>query len=61
MGKDVCIHGHFYQPPRKNPWLETIEVQDPAFPYRALRRKYLNEIMNIRRNDRSESQYRGRI
>lgn len=29
----VCIHGHFYQPPRENPWLEIIEVQDSAFPY----------------------------
>ncbi|HEX5411602.1 MAG TPA: DUF3536 domain-containing protein [Terriglobia bacterium] len=29
----VCIHGHFYQPPRENPWLEAIEVQDSAFPY----------------------------
>jgi len=29
----VCIHGHFYQPPRENPWLETIEIQDSAFPY----------------------------
>ena len=29
----VCIHGHFYQPPRENPWLQTIEVQDSAFPY----------------------------
>lgn len=29
----VCIHGHFYQPPRENPWLDTIEVQDSAFPY----------------------------
>ena len=29
----VCLHGHFYQPPRENPWLETIEVQDSAFPY----------------------------
>jgi alpha-amylase/alpha-mannosidase (GH57 family) len=29
----VCIHGHFYQPPRENPWLETIEVQDSAAPY----------------------------
>ncbi|MGE5679153.1 MAG: DUF3536 domain-containing protein, partial [Pseudomonadota bacterium] len=30
----VCIHGHFYQPPRENPWLEEIEVQDSAYPYR---------------------------
>jgi alpha-amylase/alpha-mannosidase (GH57 family) len=29
----VCIHGHFYQPPRENPWLETIEIQDSAHPY----------------------------
>src|SRR3990170_4386899 len=29
----VCIHGHFYQPPRENPWLEAIDVQDSAYPY----------------------------
>jgi alpha-amylase/alpha-mannosidase (GH57 family) len=29
----VCVHGHFYQPPRENPWLETIELQDSAAPY----------------------------
>jgi alpha-amylase/alpha-mannosidase (GH57 family) len=29
----VCIHGHFYQPPRENPWLETVETQDSAVPY----------------------------
>ena len=29
----VCIHGHFYQPPRENPWLETVEVQDSAAPF----------------------------
>ncbi len=31
--KYVCIHGHFYQPPRENAWLETIEVQESAAPY----------------------------
>ncbi len=31
--KYVCIHGHFYQPPRENAWLEVIEVQDSAHPY----------------------------
>src|SRR4051794_28263741 len=32
-GRYVCIHGHFYQPPRENPWLEAIEMQDSAAPY----------------------------
>lgn len=30
--KYVCIHGHFYQPPRENPWLETVETQESAYP-----------------------------
>ena len=29
----ICIHGHFYQPPRENPWLEAIELQESARPY----------------------------
>ncbi len=29
----ICIHGHFYQPPRENPWLDVVEVQDSAAPY----------------------------
>ncbi|GAC1424017.1 MAG: DUF3536 domain-containing protein [Acidobacteriaceae bacterium] len=29
----MCVHGHFYQPPRENPWLETVEVQESAAPY----------------------------
>ncbi|MGK7392351.1 MAG: DUF3536 domain-containing protein [Candidatus Cyclobacteriaceae bacterium M2_1C_046] len=33
MGKYICIHGHFYQPPRENAWLEQIELQDSAHPY----------------------------
>ncbi len=27
------MHGHFYQPPRENPWLEDVELQDSAYPY----------------------------
>src|SRR5262249_52202408 len=33
MERYVCIHGHFYQPPRENAWLETVELQDSAYPY----------------------------
>ncbi|HSB06464.1 MAG TPA: glycoside hydrolase, partial [Thermodesulfobacteriota bacterium] len=33
MERYVCIHGHFYQPPRENPWLEEVELQDSAYPY----------------------------
>jgi alpha-amylase/alpha-mannosidase (GH57 family) len=33
MERYICIHGHFYQPPRENPWLEEIEVQDSAYPF----------------------------
>ena len=32
-GRYLCIHGHFYQPPRENPWLEVVETQDSAAPY----------------------------
>jgi len=33
MEKYICIHCHFYQPARENPWLEAIEVQDSAYPF----------------------------
>jgi len=33
MDRFLCIHGHFYQPPRENPWLEAVEIQDSAYPY----------------------------
>ena len=33
MERYICIHGHFYQPPRENPWLEVIEQQEEAHPY----------------------------
>lgn len=33
MERYLCIHCHFYQPPRENPWLEAVEIQDSAYPY----------------------------
>ncbi len=33
MDRAICIHGHFYQPPRENPWLGSVDVQRSAAPY----------------------------
>ncbi|RME02173.1 MAG: DUF3536 domain-containing protein, partial [Calditrichaeota bacterium] len=33
MKKYLTVHGHFYQPPRENPWTESIERQSSANPY----------------------------
>jgi len=43
MERYICIHGHFYQPPRENPWLEVIELQDAAYPYHDWNRKITAE------------------
>ncbi|MBU0581503.1 MAG: DUF3536 domain-containing protein [Candidatus Margulisbacteria bacterium] len=32
MNRYICVHGHFYQPPRENPWLEEVEREDDAAP-----------------------------
>jgi len=29
----ICIHGHFYQPPRENPWVGEVVRQDSAHPF----------------------------
>jgi alpha-amylase/alpha-mannosidase (GH57 family) len=33
VNRYLVVHGHFYQPPRENPWIESVEVQDSAAPY----------------------------
>jgi hypothetical protein len=32
LSRSVVIHGHFYQPPREEPWLEEIEAEASAAP-----------------------------
>ncbi len=33
MNRFVCIHGHFYQPPRENPWTGEVDEEVTARPY----------------------------
>ncbi len=33
MSVYICVHGHFYQPPREDPWTGKIEKQSSAHPY----------------------------
>jgi alpha-amylase/alpha-mannosidase (GH57 family) len=43
MKKYLCVHCHFYQPPRENPWLEEIEYQESAYPFHDWNEKITQE------------------
>lgn len=47
----ICIHGHFYQPPRENAWIDEIERQESAYPFHDWNERIYHEC--YRPNSRS--------
>lgn len=39
----ICVHGHFYQPPRENPWLDEVEREESARPHHDWNERILQE------------------
>lgn len=60
MNRYVCVHGHFYQPPRENAWLDTIEVQESASPFHDWNERITRECYETNGFSRILNQ-RGRI
>ncbi len=42
-GVYICVHGHFYQPPRENPSLDTVGRQPSAAPFHDWNERILHE------------------
>ena len=58
MDRYICIHGHFYQPPRENAWLEFVELQDSAYPFHDWNERITAECYAPNRTSRILDGYR---
>ncbi len=54
---NLVIHGHFYQPPRENPWIYTIERQPSAYPYHNWNERINEECFSANTDSRVLDKY----
>ena len=57
MTTALVIHGHFYQPPRENPWTDLIESEQSAAPFRNWNERIYNECYRANAYARIVDQY----
>ncbi len=60
MPTSLVIHGHFYQPPRENPWTELIEPEPSAAPFHDWNERIYQECYRANGNARIVSS-RGQV
>ena len=60
MATALVIHGHFYQPPRENPWTGAVERESSAHPYHNWNERILHECYRANGFARFVDQY-GRV
>lgn len=52
MSTSLVIHGHFYQPPRENPWTEVVEPEPSALPFHDWNERIYHECYRANGNAR---------
>src|SRR2546421_4438719 len=55
--RSIVIHGHFYQPPREDPWLNQVAAEPSAAPYHDWKKRIERESYRDRKSTRLNSSH----